>query len=587
MKRGLLEGLGSGIVVYFAVVGAAAALDAAPESAVWPAALAGGGVALGVLWRRVQVKVTERLEPEEFRLLTDLTRDLPVMLYQFRTWPTGAGSVTFTTPAIRAIYEIEPEEARRDGNQILSLVHPEDHERILQSLVDSHRDLTPWQEDFRVVLPKAGICWRTGHAVVERLADGGSLWHGFVIDITARKEAEAGMVVATAQAEAANQAKSRFLAMMSHDIRAPIAGITGFASLLRDSPMGGTQAGYLDSIERCGKNLLSLVSELLEISRIEAGELDLVKAPFDLPTLLDEIIEMFSLVARNKGIALRTHCVPGTPSTIITDRRRLFQLLTNIVGNAIKFTPSGEVTIKVECDPAGSADRLWRFAVTDTGPGIPAEMCDAVFDPYHRLENVRTSEGSGLGLSITRQICRALGGDALIESPAQGGTTVVATILAAVGPDLNIEASGVLNRPSGAGRTLNVLVVDDSAANARLAALVLRRFGCEPAVAADGREALELCAAKAFDLVLMDLSLPGMSGMETVRVLRERDRGHPAPRRLLIYALSASVLTEDRAACLAAGMDGFVPKPFRDEEILDAVNAARRASRISLTPSND
>ncbi len=543
--------------------------------------LLGGGaaaiIAAAFIGVRMQAFVQMRVNPERMALFDKLTADLPVMLYQFRQWPTGFGSVTYATNAIRSIYGLTPEDVRKNGNQILSLVHRDDYDRVFESLLRSHQRLTPWQEEYRVVLPKAGVQWRMGRARVERLPDGGTLWHGFVIDITAEKQTEIELAEAKESAETANRAKSRFLAMMSHDIRTPMNGMIGFAGLLKDSPLSAEQREHVDAIERCGENLLGLVNDILDLSKIEAGHMSIEPRVFDLRACVEEIAGIVGVRARARAIDLQVEIGPELPPGIATDRTRLVQVLTNLLGNAVKFTEFGGVTLRVECsatapDPAA----VWTFAVTDTGPGIPEKEQPSVFTAFHQLGGPRREEGSGLGLAITRQICRRLGGDVKLRSEPGRGSTFTATLVAPA-----LAAPAATPEPAGdfAGKfpDLRVLLVEDNLINAKLALLMLKRLDCSPDHAVSASEALFACRREWFDVVLMDIQMPGMNGLEAAREIRALERAGELPGRrpLLVVALTANAMPEDRAAALEAGMDDYLTKPIREAEFRRVLAGAR------------
>ncbi len=548
---------------------------------------AAGSVAVGTLVAMLHIRldVARRQEPAGLELFHRLTRDLPGMLYQFRQYPTGRSSVLHTSDAIRTIYELTPEQASRDASAILDLVHPDDHQRIWHSLVDSYRDLIPWFEEFRVVLPRAGTVWRSAHARVERLPDGGTLWHGFVIDITAQKLAAAELTEQRERAEKADRAKSDFLAMMSHDIRTPMNAVLGFADLLNSTELTADQRSYLDAIRTSGENLLVLINEILDLSRVESGEIELHETSFSVANWLRDFARILQVRADAKNVAFEYHLDPHAPATILADRSRLAQVLQNIVENAIKFTEAGRVTLAVRAAPLRSPTRVrWEFRIEDTGVGIPPAKIDHLFDAFNQAgtSDAERQGGVGLGLAIARKIVRKMDGDISVRSEVGTGTTMTVTLCAqpALGT-VAIESradDAVPECPPDFGG-LRVLLVEDNLLNSRLAVLLLEKLGCKCRTARDGVEAITACRTHPFDLVLMDIQMPTMDGPTATRELRtlERERQLASPTaHLPIVAFTANALREQRDSYLAAGMDDTLTKPIRLPDLIRVLDAANQ-----------
>jgi signal transduction histidine kinase/ActR/RegA family two-component response regulator len=550
------------------------------------AAIVCGLTALVVMAICIHGYTIARLNPTRVELFSKLTENLPGMLYQYRQYPTGRGSVTYSTDAIRSIYEIDPEEARADGTKIMDLLHPDDRSRIWDALLQSHLHLTPWKEEYRVVLPKAGICWRYGHARVERLPDGGTLWHGFVIDITKEKATGLELAVAQKKAEAANLAKSQFLAMMSHDIRTPINGIVGFATLLKDTPLNDSQREHVEAIDQCADSLLCLVNDILDLSKIEAGRMTIEPRPFALLPCLKEVLTVLRPRAQSKGIALTFEMDDHVPPGIETDRTRLVQILTNLLGNAVKFTDEGRVTLHVSCARATDSEfpAQWKFEVSDTGAGISPAQQQRIFEPFHQLEGTHRHEGSGLGLAITRQLCTQLGGDVKLESTPGEGSTFTATILAHVARLAQPEVIVFENTTEHNFPGVRALVVDDHPLNAKLAGLMLRRIGCDTRLVHSAREAIAACAEEVFDIVFMDLQMPHMDGLQATRELRrlEQSRHLASGVPLYIVALTANVMPEDRKLSLDAGMNDYLEKPLREHELVRSLTAMQQPGETAF-----
>ncbi len=374
-------------------------------------------------------------------------------------------------------------------------------------------------------------------------------------------------------AEAASLAKTRFLAVISHELRTPLNGVLGAAQLLRDPQRPPEERERLfDTIASSGAMLARLIDQVLDMSRIEAGDLNLVARDFDLRTCVGDALATISAPAQRKGLAVRHRFDPALAPWRHGDALRLAQVLINLLGNAVKFTDEGHVTLAV-AEPASG----WlRFVVEDSGPGIPEQHRARVLQAFQQIDDgsTRTHPGSGLGLAITHELVLLMGGTLELAAAASGrGTRVTVELpLAAVEP--------VAARSPGEAevdlRGLRALVVDDDAVNSLLAAEMLRGAGARVEEVASGQEALDMLARQAFDIVLMDWRMPGMDGLEATRRLRRGAAG-AASARLPVLAVTANAFDDDRLSCLAAGMDEVLTKPIDRQQLLATVQRLRRA----------
>ena len=520
------------------------------------------------LERRVEERTEELRESEQaYRTVADFT-------YDWEYWLTPDGNMRYISPSCEFHTGYSAEEFRRDSGLLVRITHPEERDE-LASHVAVHQDGVRRPDkhsiDFRIINKSGEERW-FGHICQPVYDDSGKYMGQRACnrDITESKQVEEDLRLAKAAAEAASIAKSQFLANMSHEIRTPMNGMIGLTDLLLGTELTDEQRNYAELAKFSGKNLVQLISDILDLSKIETHKIELEEEYFDLRAETAGTIKLLSPRALEKGLNLEMYIDPDVPLSLNGDPGRLRQIVTNLISNAIKFTPKGSVSLKIHKDAEDEQSATLNFQIRDSGIGIAADKLESIFEAFTQADGSTTREfgGTGLGLTISRQLAELMGGTVGVVSTKGEGSTFWFTAVLRKQTECNVQPPlSPLLKNEPIGESSRILLAEDDQITQLVTKAILVRSGYRVDVAGTGSVALELLEDNDYAVVLMDCMMPVLNGYEAAAVIRDltsKVRNHAIP----VIALTANAMREDRDKCLAAGMNDYLSKPLEVSDLL-------------------
>ncbi|MEO8206270.1 MAG: CHASE3 domain-containing protein [Chthoniobacterales bacterium] len=498
---------------------------------------------------------------------------------------TRDGVVTWS-PGLFDIYRLDPSLPPPDYEGHAHYFSPETWARLTASVSLALEKGIPYDEELEIIYPNGDRAMLKASGRVDRDAAGKIFsLHGTVQDITESRLAFEREQALTQKAQAAEQAKSHFLAMMSHEIRTPMNGVLGFADLLAQHPMPTEQMEYVHTIQESGRALLRIINDILDYSRLESGKLEIENAPFSPARLLENVRILLTSTTRFRPVEFKTDIDPALPELLVGDAGRLRQIIINLAGNSLKFTEHGSVTLGVRrgAEQTDGSQVSLEFYVRDTGIGISGDKVEQIFSPFVQADNsiARRYGGAGLGLSISEQLVKIMGGQISVASTPEVGTTFTFSTPLEVAPPGSLLAESSMEEPYDESfathHPLNILIAEDDLINSKLVIRMLTKLGYKPRHVKTGTEAVEVFRTERPNFILMDIHMPGMNGLDATRAIRRIEEADNTLNPVYIAACTADVMPKERRTCFDYGMDDYLTKPIRQSTLADAL---RRATAV-------
>jgi PAS domain S-box-containing protein len=505
---------------------------------------------------------------ERYRTLVETPHIVAILL-------DTKGNYIYVSPNVEQVTGWQPEEFYADWRMGLRIIRRQDHRRGAASFAQALAGKSTMDQEFRFRHKRGGWIWVSCSVLgLKDNTDGTASGVQVVLqDISKVKETEEELKSAKEEAEEASRAKSEFLANMSHEIRTPMNAIIGMSELLLTEELTEEQREYIETIQVSSDALLKTINDILDLSRIEAGRLTLEVEGFSLRASMGDITKTLDLKAREKDLSLTYHIEENVPDQLAGDAVRLRQILVNLVGNAIKFTDVGAVAVHVTRVEAQDDAALLHFQVRDTGIGIPPDKQEEIFQAFTQADSsvTRRYGGTGLGLSISTRLVQMMGGQIWVESEVDKGSVFQFTVRLGLYHSPHVSAATIepAAPPAATGRGLHILLAEDQLPNRRLAQVLLEKRGHTVEIAQNGREAVQLWQEKTFDLILMDVQMPEMDGLQATAEIRARESGSAA--HIPIVAMTAYAMQGDEERCIDAGMDAYVSKPVKGDRLQEVI----------------
>ncbi len=521
----------------------------------------------------LQALASQRTAAAE-RDLENLANNVPGAVYRLVLRPDGTWQFAFVSDALQNLIGVTAEEAEADSLAVFGRIDREDLDDVLGTLNRAAREHRTWHHDFRIVHKVTGErVWVNAQSTSRLEADGSVTHFGYFSNFTEQKKLLDELALAREEAEAASTAKGDFLANMSHEIRTPMNAIIGMTHLAQQTGLDDRQRNYVDKIDDAAKNLLGIINDILDVSKVEAGKLAIEEIPFSLQALLDNVVTLFGDRAQEKGLELLFRIDPTIPDGLVGDPLRLGQIVTNYVSNALKFTERGEIILSCDVVERGGEHTILRFSVTDTGIGMEEQQTDRIFRPFQQADTSTTRRfgGTGLGLAIAKQLATLMGGEVGVQSRPGRGSTFWFT--ARLGVQDDAQSISRLAAHDLAGR--RVLVVDDNASAREILTSLVRSLALEPTAVGSGAEALSALkqadGERPYELMLLDWTMPVVNGAELARQVRGDTTLVSQPKILMITAFNRDDVYADLGD---VDVEDVLVKPVNASTLLDATMLA-------------
>lgn len=556
-----------------------------------------------IVWDGVTIDITQRKETElalhesqsQFQRMTE---NVPGMICQYRLAPDGTEALSYVSSKCRELFGVEPEEVIQDANQLFASIHPDDVDSFYETFRKSAQTLQPINEEFRVILPEQGLQWRRAIGQPTAMDGGTTVFDGVVLDITDAKQSELQLRHANDELAAATKIKDQFLANMSHEFRTPLNAILGMVEGLQNGLYGTVNAKQrtgLDVVRQSGKHLLDLINDILDLARIESGQIQLNRAYVDVKSLCESSLQLVTPQAEKKKIRLSLN-VPWNLPKLFADEQRIRQVLINLLINSVKFTPDGgAIALMVEHVSSSrcQVEDVLRISVIDSGIGIDPNLLDSVFLPFVQVDSSlsRTHDGTGLGLSLVKQFIDLHGGTVTVTSQPNAGScfaielpfhqsqhTDKASAEERIESDSrpsqlslteSLDAANSFNPIDPSPASPTILLAEDNDSVAMSVTWYLEARGYQVHRAIDGEIAISLAKTCNPDFILMDIQMPNLDGLSAIQQLRAMPEIKDTP----IVALTGLATEDDYQRCLAAGANDYLSKPYPMEQLIEKIAA--------------